>query len=149
MELLWWTLVFVCALYILLRAADFFIDAAEKIGNYFEIPQFVIGATLVAFGTSLPELAASIASVLKGEHELAIGNVIGSNIFNILGVLGIAGILAPAAVSESVLYKDYALMLFLTVVMLVMAYGFRGPGSIKRFEGIILFLIYLTFLFTQ
>ena len=71
------------------------------------------------------------------------------NIFNILGVLGLAGILHPVDVAEGVLYKDYALMLFLTVVMLVMAYGFRGPGSIKRGEGIILFLIYLTFLFTQ
>ena len=141
-----WVLI---GLILLPLSSQILVNGATGVALHFGVSEFVIGVTIVALGTSLPELAASIASVLKGEHELAIGNVIGSNIFNILGVLGIAGILAPAAVSETVLYEDYALMLFLTVVMLVMAYGFRGPGSIKRFEGIILFLIYLTFLFTQ
>lgn len=141
-----WVLV---GLVLLPLSSQILVNGATGVALQFGVSEFVIGVTIVALGTSLPELAASIASVLKGEHELAIGNVIGSNIFNILGVLGIAGILHPTAVAEGVLHKDYALMLFLTFVMLVMAYGFRGPGSIKRGEGIILLLIYLTFLFTQ
>ena len=141
-----WVLV---GLVLLPLSSQILVNGATGVALQFGVSEFVIGVTIVALGTSLPELAASIASVLKGEHELAIGNVIGSNIFNILGVLGIASIIHPVAVSQSVLFKDYALMLFLTFVMLVMAYGFKGPGSIKRGEGIILFFIYLTFLFTQ
>ena len=139
----------VIGLILLPLSSQILVNGASGIAVHFGVSEFIIGVTIVALGTSLPELAASIASVLKGEHELAIGNVIGSNIFNILGVLGIAGIIHPISVDQAVLYKDYALMLFLTFVMLVMAYGFRGPGSIKRGEGIILFLIYITFLFTQ
>lgn len=141
-----WVLI---GLILLPLSSQILVNGASGIAVHFGVSEFIIGVTIVALGTSLPELAASIASVLKGEHELAIGNVIGSNIFNILGVLGIAGIIHPISVDQAVLYKDYALMLFLTFVMLVMAYGFRGPGSIKRGEGIILFLIYITFLFTQ
>ncbi|MEL0035528.1 MAG: calcium/sodium antiporter [Gammaproteobacteria bacterium] len=141
-----WVLI---GLILLPLSSQILVNGASGIAVHFGVSEFIIGVTIVALGTSLPELAASIASVLKGEHELAIGNVIGSNIFNILGVLGIAGIIHPISVDQAVLYKDYALMLFLTFVMLVMAYGFLGPGIIKRGEGIILFLIYITFLFTQ
>lgn len=139
----------IVGLVLLPLSSQILVNGATGIAVYFGVSEFIIGVTIVALGTSLPELAASIASVLKGEHELAIGNVIGSNIFNILVVLGIAGIIQPTPIAPIVLYKDYALMMFLTIVMLAMAYGFKGPGHIKRGEGIILFLIYLAFLFTQ
>jgi cation:H+ antiporter len=130
-------------------SSQILVNGATGVALEFGVSEFVIGLTIVALGTSLPELAASIASVLKGEHELAIGNVIGSNIFNLLVVLGIAGVIHPAVVDSSVLYKDYALMLFLTIVLLAMAYGFKGPGHINRIEGGVLFTIYVVFLFTQ
>lgn len=130
-------------------SSQILVNGATGIASHFGVSDFIIGLTIVALGTSLPELAASIASVLKGEHELAIGNVIGSNIFNLLVVLGIAGVIKPIAVDEHVLYTDFALMAFLTLVMFFMAYGFRGPGRISRIEGSVLTIIYAAFLFTQ
>lgn len=139
----------IIGLILLPLSSQILVNGASGVAAHFGVSEFVIGVTIVALGTSLPELAASIASVLKGEHELAIGNVIGSNIFNILVVLGLAGVLHPVEVSPTVLYKDYALMAFLTLVMFAMAYGFNGPGRIKRTEGIILAIIYVAFLFNQ
>jgi len=133
-------------LILLPMSSQILVNGATGIARYFGVSDFTIGLTIVALGTSLPELAASVAGVLKNEHELAIGNVIGSNIFNLLAVLGIAGIIKPTAIEESVLYSDYLLMLILTVMIFFMAYGFRGPGKISRFEGGILFAIYLGFL---
>ncbi len=138
-----WLLV---GLILLPMSSQILVNGATGIARYFGVSDFTIGLTIVALGTSLPELAASVAGVLKNEHELAIGNVIGSNIFNLLAVLGIAGIIKPTAIEESVLYSDYLLMLILTVMIFFMAYGFRGPGKISRFEGGILFAIYLGFL---
>jgi cation:H+ antiporter len=133
-------------LIILPVSSQLLVNGATGIAQYFGVSEFTIGITIVALGTSLPELAASIASVLKGEHELAIGNVIGSNIFNLLAVLAIAGVINPTAIDPSVLYSEYALMFFLTIVMFIMAYGFKGPGSIGRLEGGVLFSVYIGFL---
>ncbi|RLA02399.1 MAG: calcium/sodium antiporter, partial [Gammaproteobacteria bacterium] len=83
------------------------------------------------------------------EHELALGNVIGSNIFNLLVVLGLAGIIRPSPIDPSVLYSEYLLMMFLSFMMFIMAYGFKGPGRISRFEGGILFTVYVGFLVMQ
>lgn len=125
------------------------VTGATGIAIDFGVSEYTIGVTIVALGTSLPELAASIAGVLKGEHELAIGNVIGSNIFNLLMVMGIAGVITPTEIAHSVLYIEYLLMLFLSFVMFVMAYGFRGPGHISRFEGVVLFAVYAGFIVYQ
>lgn len=117
------------------------IDIAERLG----VSDLVIGLTVVAIGTSLPELAAAIASVLKREHELVIGNIIGSNMFNLMGVLGIAASIAPPEIAPVVFYRDYSVMLFLSLLLFLMAYGFRGPGRISRRSGIILTLSFVAY----
>ena len=111
------------------------------------VSELVIGLTIVAIGTSLPELAASVASALKGEPEIAIGNVIGSNMFNALGVLCLPGLIHPTAFDAVVLNRDCAVMLGLTVVMFVMSFGFRGPGRITRIEGSTLLLAFVGYQF--
>ena len=117
------------------------IEIAESLG----VSDLVIGLTVVAVGTSLPELAAAVASTLKREHELVIGNIIGSNMFNLLGVLGIAAVIAPSPVPSLVLYRDFSVMLGLSILVFLMSYGFRGPGRISRLSGVILIGIYLAY----
>ena len=101
-------------------------------------------------GTSLPELAASIIAVRKGEHDIAIGNVVGSNMFNLLAVVGIAGVISPiTGMSSEVMSRDWLVMMGLTIALLFMAYGFRGAGRISRLEGaglLIAFCAYNTWL---
>ena len=110
------------------------VSVAESMG----ISDLVIGLTVVALGTSLPELAASVMSALKNEHDIALGNVIGSNIFNLLVVLGLPGLINPGAIDAEVLTRDFPVMIGLTLALFVMAYGFRGPGRVNRFEGALL-----------
>ena len=109
-------------------------NVAEALG----VSDLVIGLTIVAIGTSLPELAASIISALKGEHDIAIGNVIGSNMFNLLAVLGLPGVIRPGPFEAEVLSRDFPVMIGLTIALFAMAYGFRGQGRINRFEGAVL-----------
>ena len=99
------------------------------------VSDLIIGLTIVALGTSLPELAATVIAARKGEHDIAIGNVVGSNMFNLLAVLGLPGLIDPGPFEPVVLTRDYPVMFCLTVVLFVMAYGFRGPGRINRLEG--------------
>ena len=127
-----WTLVGALAL---LASSKLLVWGAVAIAQSMGISDLVIGLTIVALGTSLPELAASLMSALKNEHDIAIGNIIGSNIFNLLAVLGLPGLLNPGPVDASVLTRDYPVMIFLTLALFVMAYGFRGPGRINRLEG--------------
>ncbi len=130
-------------------SSQILVSGATNVALYFGVSEFTIGLTIVALGTSLPELAASVAGVLKNEHELAIGNVIGSNIFNLLAVLGLSAVIHPSPIEASVFYSDYLLMIVLTAMIFFMAYGFRGPGRINRFEGGLLFSIYIGFLLLQ
>ena len=117
---------------------------ATKIASEMGVSPFLIGVTIVAVGTSLPELAASITGVLKGEHELAIGNVIGSNIFNLLAVLGVPALITTVNVSQEVLIIDYAFMFGLTIAVCFMAWGQKGkPGEISRFEGGVLLALFI------
>ncbi len=95
----------------------------------------VIGLTVVAIGTSAPELASSIAAVRKGENDLALGNVIGSNLFNTLGVIGLAGLIAPAAVSPELITRDLPVVLGLTIALVVFAIWPLGKGRVTRIEG--------------
>jgi cation:H+ antiporter len=128
-------------------SAGLLVDGAGNIAKTFGVSDLVIGLTIVAIGTSLPELAASIAGVLKNEHELAIGNVIGSNIFNILVVMSIPGF-ANINFKEAVIYRDYLFMTILSLLMLFMAYGFRGPGKINRWNGAFLVLLFVSYQLT-
>jgi len=135
----------VSGMVVLLISSKLLVWGAINIATAFGVSDLIIGLTIVAIGTSLPELAASIASARKGEHDIALGNVIGSNMFNTLGVLGIAALVHPAELTEGVLTRDLVLMVSLTIVMFVMAFGRRGAGQITRTEGIILLTIFFSY----
>ena len=128
---------------ILLASSKILVWGAVSIAHSMGVSDLVIGLTIVALGTSLPELAACIMSALKNEHDIAIGNIIGSNIFNLLAVLALPGLISPLAVADVVLTRDYPVMVCLTLAFLAMAYGFRGPGRINRFEGASLVLAFV------
>ncbi|MCP4957303.1 calcium/sodium antiporter [Photobacterium aquimaris] len=133
---------------ILLYSSDMVVGSAVTIAKYFGMSDLVIGLTIIAVGTSLPELAASIASVFKGEDDMAVGNIIGSNIFNILAVMGIPGLLNPSALSPLAMDRDFYVMLAISILLLVMALGKRR--QINRVEGgilVICFIAYQAFLF--
>lgn len=135
----------VLGMIILPASSHILVIGATNIAQYLGVSDLVIGLTVVAIGTSLPELAAAIASVMKREHELVIGNVVGSNMFNLLGVLGIASILAPVSVERIVLLRDYTTMFLLTVALFLISYGFRGPGRISRRSGVALLSLYVAY----
>ena len=115
---------------------------AVGIARSFGVSDMLIGLTVVAVGTSLPELAASIASILKNEPDIAVGNVIGSNMFNLLPVLAIPGLIAPVAVPPEALQRDLPVMVTLSVALAVMSWGIRGSGRIARWEGGVLVLAF-------
>ncbi len=130
-------------MFILLASSKLLVWGAINIATTFGVSDLIIGLTIVAIGTSLPELAASIMSARKGEDDIALGNVIGSNLFNTLGVLGTAGLIHPAPLAEGVLTRDLPLMFILTVLLFIIAFGFRGNGKVTRLEGGILFAIFI------
>ncbi len=131
---------------VLLGSSRLLVWGAVNIAEWFEVPDLIIGLTIVALGTSLPELAASVMSALKGEHDIAIGNVLGSNMFNLLAVLGMPGLIHPAMLQGDVLTRDYPIMIGLSVALFAMAYGFRKPGHISRAEGGILLAAYVGYM---
>jgi cation:H+ antiporter len=135
-------------LIVLLISSRLLVWGAVNIAHEYQVSELVIGLTIVAIGTSLPELAASIASALKNEHEIAIGNVIGSNMFNLLGVLGIPGIMTGAMLEPSVLNRDYPVMIALSVLLFIFAYGFKADGRLNRYEGGILLACYIGYMVT-
>ncbi len=133
-------------LIVLLISSRLLVWGAVNIAHEFNVSDLVIGLTIVAIGTSLPELAASITSALKDEHEIAVGNIIGSNMFNLLGVLGIPGIMTGVILDPSVLNRDYPVMIALSVLLFIFAYGFKGKGQINRLEGGILLMCYIGYM---
>ncbi len=130
----------------LMISSKMLVWGATTIAQAFGISDLVIGLTIVAIGTSLPELAASVASALKGHHDIAIGNIIGSNIFNLLAVLPIPGLVAPLVIDSIVIERDYMTMLGLTVGLIaIIALSFRR-GVIPRFTGVILLAAYVAYM---
>nr|VFJ48203.1 MAG: cation:H+ antiporter [Candidatus Kentron sp. FW]VFJ53587.1 MAG: cation:H+ antiporter [Candidatus Kentron sp. FW] len=119
------------------------VNVAETLG----VSDLVIGLTIIAVGTSLPELGACMMSAYKKEPDIAIGNVIGSNMFNLLPVLGLPGIIAPGPVSGDVLDRDLPILLVLSVILMALAYGFRKPARINRWEGAVLLMIFCGYQF--
>lgn len=143
---------FLAGLALLLLASRMLVWGAVSIASMFGVSDLIIGLTIVAIGTSLPELAASITSTLKGEDDIAVGNVIGSNIYNLLAVLSVPGLVSPLAVHETVLTRDFPLMLGLTLALLFMGWGRQGHGRINRINGSILlacFVAYQGWLYVQ
>ena len=130
---------------LLVASSRILVWGAVGVAQSFGVSDLIIGLTIVALGTSLPELAASIAAVKKGEHDLALGNVVGSNLFNTLAVIGIAAMVAPMEnISPDIMGRDWPMMLGITVLLFIMAYSWQGRKmSITRLEGFGLLALYL------
>ena len=135
--------VLVAGFVLLVKGADFFVDGAVGIAARFGIPQLVIGLTIAAMGTSMPEAAVSITSALKGSAGITVGNVVGSNIMNILVILGLTAVITPIAVQRSTRRFEIPGMIAVSVLFLV--FGYTG-GEIVRFEGIIMWLGFIGYL---
>ena len=129
----------------LLIGAELLVDGAIGIARMLQISDVVIGIIIVAFGTSLPELAVSLASALKGEYGLAIGNIVGSNIFNLLAVIGVAATIEPASLPPSVLSLHIFVMVAFTLVLFAMTYDYDGKAQLSRLEGLALFLAFIAY----
>ncbi len=127
---------------ILLVSSQILVWGASRIAELLGVSELVIGLTIVAIGTSLPELAASIMSALRQHHDIALGNVVGSNIFNLLAVLPMPGLISPGPLNESVIMRDYPVMLGLTLLVLVVAIAGGKSRQVGRFTGTILLLSY-------
>lgn len=136
----------ILGLLVMLGASQILIHSSTAIAKLFNISEMIIGLTIVAVGTSLPELASSIAAIKKNEHDLAVGNVIGSNIFNTLVVIGCSGIIKNIAIDCTIFYRDCMAMLLLTLSLFLFGYRFkRIEGRINRLEGIILVFFYVAY----
>lgn len=125
----------VVGLVLLIMSSRILVWGAVDLATAFGVSDLIIGLTIVAIGTSLPELASSVIAARKGEHDLALGNILGSNLFNTLAVVGIAGMIAPVSVANEVLSRDLPVMAGLTLALFVLGYGFSRPGRINRLEG--------------
>ncbi|WP_028670918.1 calcium/sodium antiporter [Saccharospirillum impatiens] len=132
-------------LVLLIISSRILVWGAVSIAQSLGVSDLIIGLTIVAVGTSLPEFASSIIAARKGEHDIALGNIIGSNLFNTLAVVGIAGLISPLSVGPEVFYRDIMMMAGLTLVLFVFGYGLRGPGRINRIEGGALLVAYLAY----
>ncbi|MBC53241.1 MAG: calcium/sodium antiporter [Gammaproteobacteria bacterium] len=137
-----WTLV---GLLLLIVSSRILVWGAVSIAQGLGVSDLIIGLTVIAVGTSLPELASSVIAARKGEHDMALGNILGSNLFNTLAVVGIAGVIHPMGVGHEVLTRDMAVMAGLTVSLFVIGYGFRGQGRINRLEGLLLIGAYTAY----
>ncbi|MBK1850666.1 MULTISPECIES: calcium/sodium antiporter [unclassified Marinobacter] len=136
----------VVGLILLVVSSRLLVWGAVTIAQSLGVSDLVIGLTIVAIGTSLPELASALAAVRKNEHDLILGNILGSGIFNTLAVVGLAAVIQPLSVDAEVLYRDWTLMLALTVGLLVMGFGLTGWRKvISRFDGSILLLVYVAY----
>jgi len=134
-------------LLLLIVSSRILVWGAVIIARGFGVSDLIIGLTIIAVGTSLPELASAVIATRKGEHDLALGNVLGSNLFNTLAVVGIAGAIHPMAVGREVFARDLTLMAVLTISLFAIGYGFRGrPGRINRIEGGILLTCYIGYM---
>lgn len=136
----------------LIKGADFFVDGASSIARLLKVPTLVIGLTIVSFGTSFPELAVSVSSAIKGQNELCIGNVVGSNIFNTLMVLGFSAIFMAVVVQDNLIKKDLPFNLLVSVILLVVALDVifnmdSGRNSISRGDGILLLCFFAIYMF--
>lgn len=142
-QALFWTF---AGLVLLILSSRLLVWGAIEIAHGLGISDLIIGLTIVAVGTSLPELASSIVAARKGEHDLALGNIIGSNIFNTLAVVGIAGAISPLTVGPEVFSRDILTMSVLTLSLFVLGRGYGGrPGRISRLDGTLLLLAYVTY----
>lgn len=135
---------------ILIKGADFFVDGAASLARNFKLSAMFIGLTIVSFGTSAPELAVSIQSILKGSGDIVIGNVVGSNIINILLIIGISSLIHPLVVKNNTVKKELPITLLLSTLLIVLMcdslFGL-GPNNFSRQDGIVLVLFFTVFIY--
>lgn len=143
MEILLQTLLLAVGFIMLVKGADWFVDGSSGIADRFGIPQLVIGLTIVAMGTSAPEAAVSITAALKGNADITVGNVVGSNILNIFIILGLASAITSIAVAKTTVRYEIPIMLGITALLII--FGYTG-NSINRIEGILLWVAFIGYL---
>lgn len=132
----------ISGLLFLIISSRMLVWGAVSIATDLGVSDLIIGLTVVAIGTSLPELASSVMAARKGEHDLAVGNIIGSNLFNTLAVVGVAGVIHPMGIPAEIINRDWPLMTLLTLALFAMAYDRNGNGNINRWEGGVLLAAY-------
>jgi cation:H+ antiporter len=136
---------------LLIKSADYFVVGASSIAKALNIPTIIIGLTIVAFGTSAPEAAVSISAAMKGQNDIAIANVVGSNIFNILFVLGISAIIAPVKVQKTTIIKEFPFALLASLVLLILSHDIKFQGynenALTRSDGFMLFALFSIFMY--
>lgn len=136
---------------LLIKGADIFVSGSSSIAKALKIPTLIIGLTIVAFGTSAPEAAVSITAAIKGNNDMAIANVVGSNIFNLLGVVGVAAMIKPIKVQKSTILKEFPFALLGTVVLLILAHDTKFQGystnSLTRADGLMLLALFSIFMY--
>ena len=129
----------------LVKGADIFVEGSSSIAKKFHVPSIIIGLTIVAMGTSLPEAAVSVTASLANRNALAVSNVVGSNIFNLMVVIGMCAVLTPVAVQKSTLKKDFPFSVFCAVLLLVL--GLIGPMQLGHVDGVIFLALFALFIF--
>jgi len=140
-------LMLIISFVILLLSAKLVVWGGSELAASFGVSDLLIGLTVVALGTSLPELAVSISSALKKQHEMVVGNIIGSNLFNTVGVLAIPSLILPFDVPVDVINRDYPFMVALTALLFIVSYRFKKEGVIRRLEGVLLLVVLAVYLY--
>ncbi len=155
MEMLKDILILIVGFVLLIKGADYFVEGSSSVAKLLKIPSIVVGLTVVAMGTSLPELSVSFSAALKGSNEIAISNVIGSNIFNLIVVLGACALLTAVPVDNSILKRDFPFSMIITIALAIMfADNFlpwagnpeEGVGLLSRFDGIFLLVVFVAYM---
>lgn len=157
MDLIKNVIILVVGFVLLVKGADFFVEGSASVARKLKIPSIIVGLTIVAMGTSLPELAVSLSAALEGANEIAVSNVVGSNIFNLIVVLGVCAVISPIAVDKSVMKREMPFMIGITAILVVMIGDYLIPwtkvsktgevvGSISRFDGIVLLTLFVIFM---
>jgi len=137
----------ISGLTLLIVSSRLLVYGAVGLASQFGVSDIVIGLTVVAVGTSLPELASSVIAARKGESDLALGNILGSNLFNSLAVVGISGTIQPIQIDREILFRDMGTMTILTFSLFVIGYGFKKQGRINRIEGTVLLASFIAYTF--
>ncbi|CEN80841.1 CaCA family Na /Ca antiporter [[Clostridium] sordellii] len=136
---------------ILIKSADFFVNGASSIAKALRIPTIIIGLTIVAFGTSAPEAAVSVTAALKGNNDIAIANVVGSNIFNLLAVIGIASMIKPVKVQKTTILKEFPFILLSSLVLLILSHDTKFQGysnnELTKSDGLMLLALFSIFMY--
>ena len=144
MTTIWTYVLLVVGFVLLIKGADFFVEGSSGIAKKLKVPSLIIGLTIVAMGTSLPECAVSVAAAISGNNALAVSNVVGSNIFNLMVVCGFCAVITPLAVGKRTLKQEFPFSVLMAALLLVL--GYIGM-SVGRIDGVILLIFFALFMF--